>query len=142
MFQYKILNNILYLNYDLHRFKLVESSSCSLCHLYPETIDHLFIECIKAQKYYFEIQKWIEQFGIDLPALNKFNILLGVDDILVNFVILIYKYTLYKAKKNAFLVSLNSFKNELFMYEYIERRIAKSRKNILYHQNKWNKLII
>ena len=41
VFQYKILNSVLYLNKKLHRMKLAESALCDLCKLYPETISHL-----------------------------------------------------------------------------------------------------
>ena len=44
VFQYKILNNILYLNKRLHRMELAESSLCVFCKFYPENISHLFFE--------------------------------------------------------------------------------------------------
>ena len=99
MFQYKILNNILYLNFDLYCFKIIEFSTCSLCHSYPETVDHLFIECTEAINYYIQVKNWLRSFGVFLPELNKFDILLGVDDVLVNFVILLYKYSLYRSRE-------------------------------------------
>jgi len=113
MFQYKILNNTLFLKKELHRFGIVHSPSCSLCHSYPETIDHLFINCIEAKNYYFTIKEWLKQFGIKLPNLNKVNILLGVDDNFINFVILIYKYSLFKTSKGTNVTSLNTFINLL-----------------------------
>ena len=44
-FQYKILNNILYLNEKLFKFKIAASQLCSLCKLHNETIIHLFTSC-------------------------------------------------------------------------------------------------
>ena len=41
-FQYKILNNILYLNERLFKFNIVDSPLCSLCGAYNESIKHLF----------------------------------------------------------------------------------------------------
>ena len=41
-FQYKILNNILYLNDRLYKFKVVPSPLCSLCNLENESLIHLF----------------------------------------------------------------------------------------------------
>ena len=43
MFQYKILNNILYLNQRLYRMNLVESPLCSLCKREVESVSHLFL---------------------------------------------------------------------------------------------------
>jgi hypothetical protein len=76
MFQYKIFNNILYLNRDLHRFNILDYSSCSFCLLHPETVDHLFVECI-------------EEFEFFLPESNKSSIILGVEDNSINFIILV-----------------------------------------------------
>ena len=42
MFQYKILNNILYLNKLLFKFKKVSTSSCSFCKLVKETNLNIF----------------------------------------------------------------------------------------------------
>ena len=50
VFQYKILNNILYLNNRLHKFGFVESPLCSLCNREPESILHLFCNCQETQK--------------------------------------------------------------------------------------------
>ena len=62
-FRYKIVNNILYLNKDLHKFKIVESPRCTFCRIYMETIDHLFVHCVEVKQLYFQIrfdkQSWI-----------------------------------------------------------------------------------
>ena len=68
--------------------------------MYRKTIDHLFVECIEAKNYYYEIRTWLEGFDVILPSLNKFNILLGVDNELINFIIVLYKYSLYKTREN------------------------------------------
>ena len=41
-FQYKILNNILYFNEKLFKFKVVDSPLCSLCETENESVLHLF----------------------------------------------------------------------------------------------------
>jgi len=141
MFQYKILNNVLYLNFDLHRFKIIDSPTCSLCHSYPETIDHFFIECTEAKNYYIQIKNWLKEYSsVQLPESNKFNILLGVEDVVVNFIILLYKYSLYNARQNKGSVSLLLFINLIKKYEYIERIVAGSRNKNTYHEKKWEKL--
>ena len=45
IFQYKILNNILYLNDRLFKMNLVESEMCSFCKGKKETVEHLFLNC-------------------------------------------------------------------------------------------------
>ena len=50
IFQYKILNNILYLNRQLYHMKIVNSPMCSLCGQNVETVTHLFFSCIESHK--------------------------------------------------------------------------------------------
>ena len=44
-FQYKLLNNVLFLNKKLHIFGIKSSSLCSFCNLCDETPLHIFYEC-------------------------------------------------------------------------------------------------
>ena len=44
-FQYKILNNVLFLNKKRHTFEINPSPLCSLSNLYDETPYHMFYEC-------------------------------------------------------------------------------------------------
>ena len=46
IFQYKILNSILFLNKHLHQFKIVSTALCSLCSSVNKTVFHLFGECL------------------------------------------------------------------------------------------------
>ena len=45
VFQYKILNNVLYLNEKLFHFGLVDSEKCRFCLVSNETPIHIFSEC-------------------------------------------------------------------------------------------------
>jgi len=139
-FQYKILNNCLYLNKDLNRFKLIEYSSCSFCSLYPETIDHLFVECIDSKNYYLEIRSWLEKYNITLPESNRSNIILGIEENVSNYVILMYKLTIYKAREKGKVPSLSLFKNFLVYSEKIEYMVAMAKNKLFSHIKKWEKL--
>ena len=44
-FQYEILNNVLFLNKELHTFGIKSSPLCCFCNLYNETPYHIFYEC-------------------------------------------------------------------------------------------------
>ena len=76
LFQYKILNNILYLNNRLHKFGFVESPFCSLCNREPERILHLFCNCQETQKLWKSVQHWCKNH-ISLPYLTPKLVLLG-----------------------------------------------------------------
>ena len=66
-FQYKLLNNILYTNKDLYRFKIKESPRCSFCFTHLETVEHIFVTCPESKNLYFRIVNWLNNFGIHLP---------------------------------------------------------------------------
>ena len=44
-FQFRIINNALFLNSQLYKFGLVDSSKCSFCGMIDETTIHFFSEC-------------------------------------------------------------------------------------------------
>ena len=44
-FQYKVLNNVLYLNHKLFQFRVSTTSLCSYCNQYDETVKRLFSTC-------------------------------------------------------------------------------------------------
>ena len=50
VFQYKLLNNTIYLNKRISKFDPAVDSLCSVCSQAPEDIVHLFCHCQKAQQ--------------------------------------------------------------------------------------------
>ncbi|RUA06763.1 MAG: hypothetical protein DSY43_01265 [Gammaproteobacteria bacterium] len=131
-FQYKLLNNILYLNRDLHRFKILDYSSCSFCSLYPETTYHLFVECVESKNLYFEMKNHFKDFGINLPECNLNNIILGVDDLVVNYILICFKILLYKSRDKGKIPSFTLFKNILNHNKNIEYKMAQQK---IFYQN-------
>ena len=67
-FQYKVLNNVLYLNHKLFQFKVSTTSLCSYCNKHDETIQHLFRTCNKIISLWTEIKLYSVN-GITLIAL-------------------------------------------------------------------------
>ena len=72
IFQYKILNNILYLNTILYRMGLSISPLCSLCSLSDETTTHLFSECNMSLALWKEIQNKAKGV-LNLPNIKYHN---------------------------------------------------------------------
>ena len=58
-FQYKILNNILYLNEKLFKFKIVDSPLCTLCKTENESMLHLFCECAVTGNLLGQFKLWV-----------------------------------------------------------------------------------
>ena len=58
-FQYKILNNILYLNEKLFKFKIVDSPLRTLCKTENESMLHLFCECAVTSNLLEQFKLWV-----------------------------------------------------------------------------------
>ena len=76
IFQFKILNNILYLTARLYKMGIVSSSKCSLCGESKETSTHLFSECRVSASLLAAIQNHVQN-NLYLPDLNDENVHLG-----------------------------------------------------------------
>ena len=55
-FQYRMLNNILYLNKKLHTFSSSNIQLCFFCKMEEETISHLFYYCTHIQDIWNQVQ--------------------------------------------------------------------------------------
>ena len=98
IFQYKILNNILFLNNRLFKFGQVQSPLCSLiCKHENETTKHLFSQCFITRRLWDSNKCWL-MGSITLPPLNPDTAILGhwrpenKFNILVNHLILLFKF--------------------------------------------------
>ena len=79
--QYKILNNVLYLNERLFKFNIVDSPLCSLCKQDNETVIHLFAICSEARSLWDQLSIWTSSQNIILPTnLVPQVVILGVWD--------------------------------------------------------------
>ena len=74
-FQFKIINNALFLNSQLHKFGLVDSPKCSFCDMFDETSIHFFSECNITLNLWQKIKNWLKP-SLALPELNLKNALL------------------------------------------------------------------
>ena len=143
IFQYKILNNILYLNKHLHQFKIVSTLHCSLCSSVNETVFHLFGECRLTIKLWKIVQKWSTTVGLVLQDLNAKDSVLGFLTtkgilLLENHVLLIFKTFLYRNKQDLNSVSFSHFRLYLKQIYDIEHNIALRNESLARHYSKWN----
>ena len=99
-FQYKLLNNIIYLNERVFKFDVVKSPLCSLCSLVNETVVHLFCECRGTIRIWKHFKAWTNRY-MNLPRINPENMLLGIwqershDSVLKNHLLLMFKRYIY-----------------------------------------------
>ena len=99
-FQYKILNFLVNTNLLLMKKRIISTDTCDFCHSSSETMYHLFYLCNKVISFWWEVQKyWKLKTNQDwTPGLKE--IVLGdlnAPEIL-NFIIILAKYFIYKCK--------------------------------------------
>ena len=68
-FQYKILNNIHYLNNKLLKKNMVHKEPCSFCEAELETIIHLLCSCRKVKQLRTIVQQWCSKY-FSLPDIS------------------------------------------------------------------------
>ena len=124
IFQYKLLNNILYLNDKLFLFGKSETNLCSFCRIEIETTSHLFSECSQTLLLWSQLKEYLSPHII-LDDLNTQSALLGLYNdrlnnyLLVNHLLLIFKLYIYKSRKS-FTLRINDLKNEIIDIANIE----------------------
>ena len=133
MFQYKILNNILFLNQRLYYMnKKTDSPLCSLCKREVETVSDLFLKCGQSENLWLSTQNWCSS-TLKLPHLSETVKHLGwLSDepnwILINHIIQLYKYFIYLKRDDTTLVNFHAFRSIL--------GFAKNRNKLTLHNEK------
>ena len=146
VFQYKILNNILYLNKKLHQFGKSQTSLCSFCSTYDEDPPHLFAECPETLALWASLKANLSPI-FELPELENKFALLGFYEVapdkikLVNHILIMFKIYIYQARESGFL-NLNALQSKIIETGKLEKTLAPEGSN-LYHlyETKWRPLI-
>ena len=132
-FQYKIINNILFLNKKLYIFGVSETPLCSFCHTKEETTFHIFFECCKTQSLWEELRKYFHD-DFSLPILSPQTALFGFLDFsehedlfLFNHILLVFKLYLYKTREEKTL-HLKMLLMNIVDVKRIEKKLLQLRK--------------
>ena len=99
MFQYELLNNVLYRNNMLFRFRKVDYPLSSYCNEEEETPFHLFHSCLKTKQLWNKLKQYLSQFINNLPFTPQ-SFIVGIFDnnqhaMLINHLLLIFKFYIY-----------------------------------------------
>ena len=142
-FQYKLLNNVLYLNHKLFQFKVSTTYLCSYCNKHDETVQHLFSTCNEVISLWTEIKLYFVN-DIKLIALCPQIAILGytnTDDrcfITQNLILLIFKFYVYKSRDRVEL-SFIAFFHKLLKIKNLEKGTAlKNRRKLDVYEKKWS----
>ena len=74
VFQYKLLNNVLYLS---EMFRKFDSFICSFCKMIDETPLHLFYNCTKSKLHWDQLKELMSNITLFIPSLMPQNAILG-----------------------------------------------------------------
>ena len=144
-FQYKNLNNVLYLNKKLFTLRKSTSPLCPFCKLSDERVLHLFYECNIILNLWNELDLFFEnEFTLfDLTLQAAFLGFLNVDSELLliqNHLLLIFKIYIYNSRKSESL-KIKSLIREITKVKNIEEKISlNNEKKMLYTRENGSKL--
>ena len=146
-FQYKLLNNIVFTNEKLFRFKMIDSPLCAFCQTEVEPPEHLIFHCNVTKSFWQLLFSWISEQKVILPSLTLENVFFGVfyvveDFHVVNHIILLAKYYIYNCKLNVIHPSLKVFIAKVKATCQIEQKIATTNNKLDKHLKKWNKFLL
>ena len=125
---------------------MVDSPLCAFCNAEVESLEHLLYFCKSSSFFWKELLPWIAvEANIVLNA-SLLDILFGkfdleTDFLLVNHILLLAKYFIYKCKLSKVIPSLSVFKAKLKATYKVELYIAKEKGILLNHYKKWDNFL-
>ena len=63
-FQYKLLNDIVFTNEKLFRFKMIDSPLCSFCKKDVESLEHFLFDCTFVESFWKTFTSWLTNQNI------------------------------------------------------------------------------
>ena len=145
-FQYRLLHRFLTTNIDRYNWKQIESSSCQICGLHPETYLHLFIDCEYVKILWAKLFNWFARvthlhYGID-SNLSKEEIILGLAinndlDKLLNIILLITKQYIYAVKCASRHPNLNELYKRIYKQMLVDKHVAYKTNKLQSFNNIW-----
>ena len=129
VFQYELLNKVLYLNKMPFRFGKLFHLFCSFCKMIEEILLNLFYNCTKTELLWNQLKYFISNKTLFFPSLTSQSAILGHIDIsdyylLINHLILIYKFFTYNSRNRGYL-NIEHLKAIIDKTKKIEEEISK-----------------
>ena len=144
-FQLRLLNQAIITNVHLFRWGKKQCNSCSFCEIEPETIKHLFSECVYVQSLWCDTVQWLKRTFLLEDSEIKFD---NVKEFLFNpkgdrchliqFINVVFKQYVYKQRCLKKRLSVNELCNTITNIEKTERYIACKSDRLIHHLRKWN----
>lgn len=127
-FQYKLLNRYVITNVRRNKFNVTISPLCSFCKNTPETIKHLFYDCILVKKFIYTLRHWLK-FIVKIELPEDFTTIIlnnstGPDHALVDTLLLLMKQFIYAQKCLDNPLTVQRFIVHVVKYKNIEQIAA------------------
>ena len=121
-------------NIQLAGFVIIDSELCTFCLQYPETINHLFLNCKIVENFWKDIEDWISAklwVNIVLSSVNKlFGFQKkGVGFQFLNSLLLSARFLIYRCKHSNTKPNMLQYFNSLSITKQTEYIIAKKKVN-------------
>ena len=117
-FQYKVLNNVLFLNKKLFLFKKLNSPLCSFCKEEDETVFHLYFCCSNVRNLWNQLKSYLAE-DLTLPRQTLQTAVFGFSEkdntenvIPCNHLLLIFKLYVYCSREKG-LLNVMSLVNQI-----------------------------
>ena len=147
IFQYKVLNNALYLNKHLYIFKLSDPKLCCFCSHEDETVIHLLANCSKSKTLWNSLKEFFKGI-INLPSLTPQSGIFGflqTDQelfLILNYFLLLFKYYLYVSRCSK-TISFAALKTNIKKTYILEKNLSRyDEKKKRFFLKKWGKVSI
>lgn len=140
--QYKILTKTLITNVHASKWDNTITSNCTFCNTVAETTLHLFFECACVRKLWTALSKWFKYFyeinvtfTAELCLLNNFA---KRNSALINIIVLITKFFIYRCKSQKCLPKFTLLVKEISKVKNIEFFIASKNDKLYKFARRWD----
>lgn len=140
-FQYRLLTHAIVTNRQLKLWKVKDSELCSFCGRVPETYTHLFFDCKIVRNLWMDVFTFLERWHINELQFNAFTIIFNevhrLQGHIANFIVLLVKQIIYRARCFKSKISIEHVLKELQHVYSIEEYLANKNDRWNQHVKKW-----
>ena len=136
-FQYRLVMRILTTNTFLFLIGRSENDRCTFCADAPETLEHLFLTCRHAKKYWRDIISYLLKHHIDQPTEHQ-KMFGKENSSIINHIVTLAKYIIYDSRRNEARPNFAHFETCLKFDFETERHIAIKNGNMECFNKKWS----
>jgi len=140
-FNFRFLHRNITTNQFLKKINLSDNDKCTFCNEGIEEMEHLFYDCLVTENFWKLLVEWIQTYDPNFRITRK-DVFLGNNnfDDLINFLILLAKYVIYRSRCASKSPNLTYYKNCVLSYKILEKYVAKVNNRSDEFKRKWTLL--